>query len=270
MQKGKFNIPLILGILFLLLAVFFLILHLSDTSTTPESDTLPLVEEEEEEAPEPEAVQEKLPEEEEEEDEPYVSPIDFEALWAINTDICAWLEIPGMEISAPIVNRAGDNSYYLRRDSDGNTASNGSYFIEDYNSIDFTDPVTVVYGHNMRSGAMFGKLQEYYSNAEFFAEYNTFTVYTPEAQYDYQIFAAVPYSNSHILYYHNFNQFAVLQAFLDEVYSTRSLIANFDTSVEIQEGDQIVIFSVCLDGDNTQRYLVMGVYHVDSAINADN
>ncbi len=265
MQGIKKGPLMILGGVLLALAAVFAVLQLSSSPATPVTESIPEESSDiDEEDTEQEAeIQEEVPESLTEEtltvEEPYISPIDFEALWEINSDICAWLEIPGMDISAPIVNREGDNSYYLRRDSDGNSSSNGSFFIEDYNSIDFTDPVTVVYGHNMRSGAMFGRLQENYSNAEFFAEYNTFQVYTPDAEYDYQIFAAVPYSNKHILYYHNFSQFPVLEKFLDEVYSTRSLIANFDTSIEIEEGDRIVIFSVCLDGDNTQRYLVMGV-----------
>lgn len=207
-----------------------------------------------------EVVEEIVAEEEASEAEPYVSPIDFAALQEVNPDIFGWLEIPGMDLSEPLLNRAGDNEYYLTRDSDGADSSAGSLFVEDYNSLDFSDPVTVIYGHNMRSGAMFGFLQERFSDSTFFNENRTFTIYLPEGEYEYTVFAAVPYSNEHLLYYHDFTQFSELEAFIEDVYATRSLIANVDTSITIEEGDRIVILSTCLGGDNTQRYLVMGVY----------
>ncbi len=211
-----------------------------------------------------EVVEEPVVEEEsseaEPEPEPYVSPIDFAALQEVNPDIFGWLEIPGMDLSEPLLNRAGDNAYYLTRDSDGANSNAGSLFVEDYNSLDFSDPVTVIYGHNMRSGAMFGFLQERFSDSTFFEANRTFTIYLPEAEYEYTVFAAVPYSDEHLLYYHDFTQFSELESFIEDVYATRSLIANVDTSITIEEGDRIVILSTCLGGDNTQRYLVMGVY----------
>ena len=92
---------------------------------------------------------------------PYVSPIDFASLQKENPDIYAWLYIPGTEFDFPILQRAGDDDYYLTHDSDGNDNSMGAIFSESsYNDGKMDDPATVLYGHQMLAGTMFGKLQQ--------------------------------------------------------------------------------------------------------------
>ena len=63
-------------------------------------------------------------------EEPYVSPIDFASLQAQNPDIYGWLRIPGTEFDFPLVQRQGDDSFYLTHDSDGNESSAGAIFTE--------------------------------------------------------------------------------------------------------------------------------------------
>ena len=71
--------------------------------------------------------------------------IDFAALQAINPDIYAWLEIPGTDISYPVVQHPDDDSYYLRRNSDREYSAGGAIFSEaTYNSTDLNDPVTIL------------------------------------------------------------------------------------------------------------------------------
>lgn len=189
--------------------------------------------------------------------EVYQSPIDFKTLQAENPDICAWLEIPGTKINYPILYREGDNSYYLTRNSDGNSSSEGSIFIEDYNQPDFEDPVVVIYGHNMKSKTMFGELQPYFSDGEWFSQNQTIYAYLPDKTIEYAVFAAVPYSKSHILYYNNFRNERRYHAFFDGIYAIRSLTANFNSDNDPDYGDHVLILSTCLNGDRTQRYLVM-------------
>lgn len=197
----------------------------------------------------------------EEVDETYVSPIDFEALWEINPDIYAWIEIENTVVDYPILNRADDNSYYLRKNIYEEYDSDGVIFTEDYNSLDFNDPVTLIYGHNLASGDMFGSLQEVYTNLETFLENNTVTVYLPDETKQYQIFAAVSYGTKHILYYNDFSDEEVFNAFLEEIYNTRSLNSVIDDSVTVTNTDNLIILSTCLSSSNSSdgRYLVLAV-----------
>ena len=193
-----------------------------------------------------------------EEAAPYVSPVDFESLWAMNEDIYAWLDIPGTDISFPVLQREGDDSYYLRRNSQGEDDMNGVIFTESaYNGRDFSDPATVVYGHHMRSGAMFGQLQETYSSLEGLQEYGEIIIYLPEEEIHYQVFAGIPFSNIHVLYYHDFSKPYIYEAFLEHIRSIRGIDANVSTEIEVSPEDQMLILSTCLQGNNQRRYLVL-------------
>ena len=191
--------------------------------------------------------------------EPYVSPIDFDELQAVNPDICAWLLIDDTNIDFPVLQSQTDDAYYLNHNSDGNYAADGSIFSEhEFNSNDFTDPVTILYGHHQWNGAMFGKLQQYFSDESFWAEDHTLKIYTPEGFLEYGVFAAVPYSSEHILYYHDFTDEYVYQGFFDNILSIRDLSARFNEEYAPEPGDRVLILSTCLIGNNTNRFLVMG------------
>ena len=191
--------------------------------------------------------------------EEYVSPVDFKKIRKETPDVFSWLKIDGTDIDYPVVFREGDNSYYLRRNIFGEYDRNGSLFIEDYNKTDFNDPVTVIYGHHMSSGAMFGKLQEIYTNPETFNKHSKITVYTPEKTLIYRVFCAVPLDNSHILYYHNFDNGLVFEKYFKDIRETRSLMTVYDETITIKPGDRVLMLSTCFETDYSRRYVVMAV-----------
>lgn len=196
---------------------------------------------------------------EEEPGEPYVSPIDFEKLQKENPDIYGWLEVPDTNISYPVLQHPEDDTYYLARDIEGNWKADGSLFTEKtYNGTDLEDPVTVIYGHRMNSGAMFGNMQATYSDPKTFATHTEVIMYLPDKELHYTVFAALPYDKIHILYNYNFRNDSIYRRFFDDVYSTREIGANFNEEVDaVEPGQRILILSTCLMGDRSRRYLVM-------------
>lgn len=186
-------------------------------------------------------------------------PVNWEELHAISEDIYAYIEMPGTKVSYPIVQREGDDSYYLRRDVYGNYSVPGSIFTKyNYNSTDFNDPVTVVYGHAIISdGSMFGSLQSYMQSTTI-DESTTFTIYMPGRQLNYQIFAAVPHDTKHILYYNDFSQEDQFNQYFKNILNTRSLYANINEKYAPKFGDKVVMLYTCLNGEASQRYIVMG------------
>ena len=189
----------------------------------------------------------------------YKSPVDFEKLWEQNEEVHAWLTIPNTDINYPVVQSKTDDAFYLRRGLDGKYSVNGTLFTEKgYNGTEFSDPVTAIYGHDMKSGAMFGRLQEMYSDYESFEANREIIIYLPDSELHYEVFAAVPYSKRHILhYYGSFKQEDTVSEFLEEIYNVRAFSTNYAEDVTVTEDDKILLLSTCLQGDISKRYLVL-------------
>ncbi|MCF0137014.1 MAG: class B sortase [Oscillospiraceae bacterium] len=187
-----------------------------------------------------------------------VIPVDFEELWGINKDIYAWISIPDTDISYPIVQRDGDNNFYVRRSEAGVYYSGGCIYTEDFNKKDFSDPLTVVYGHNLRSGRMFAQLNSF-SDPEFFKEHKYIYVFLPDRALVYDIFAAVPYKSWHLLSNVDMNDPEVRAEFFGDIMGILDTKANFRNLQPDYENDRFIALSTCLEGNNTQRFLVFGV-----------
>ena len=75
-----------------------------------------------------------------------------------NEDVIAYIYFPEANISYPIV-QGSDNTKYLNTNIWGEYSANGSIFLDSTNTNDFSDTSSVIYGHHMRNGGMFGSLE---------------------------------------------------------------------------------------------------------------
>ncbi len=105
-----------------------------------------------------------------------VSGYDFEKLRETNGDIYAWITVPGTQIDYPVLQSDTDN-YYLEKNLDHTKGYPGCIYSNSCNSREFTDLLTVLYGHNMKNGSMFGSLHDY-EQEEFFRENREIIIYT--------------------------------------------------------------------------------------------
>ena len=117
--------------------------------------------------------------------------LDWNALWEQNEDIYAWIYIPNTNIDYPVLQHATDDTYYLEYNLDGSKGRPGCIYSEHkYNSKDFMDFNTALYGHNMRVGTMFATLHNF-EDSTFFNENRYIYIYLPDGTvYVYDIFAA--------------------------------------------------------------------------------
>ncbi len=95
--------------------------------------------------------------------------IDFEALQAVNKDVIGWIFIEGTEVNYPIL-LGVNNQQYLFQSYEKKYTVAGSIFLDYRCGADFEDARTVIYGHNMKNGMMFGKLDRY-QKADYLAEH---------------------------------------------------------------------------------------------------
>lgn len=183
--------------------------------------------------------------------------IDFDALKELNPDIYAWIEIPGTAVDYPIVQSPTDDSYYLDHTIEGAAGYPGSIYTEGVNAKDFSDFNTLIYGHDMRDGSMFKSLHDY-QDESFLKEHPYVYVYLPEGRLTYRIFAAVVYSDRHIMNTFDFDVADERQAFLDSL-DTGDGRNVFDDTVEVTPEDHIITLSTCIGDESTRRFLVEAV-----------
>ena len=113
-----------------------------------------------------------------------------EAEWdmsEISKDVVAWITIDGTNIDYPIM-QGHDNSEYLNKDPFGNYSLSGSIFLDSRNSPDFSDPYSLVYGHHMDYGKMFGALDDFADN-NYFDNHRTGTLTIGNSVYTLEFFA---------------------------------------------------------------------------------
>lgn len=188
--------------------------------------------------------------------------VDFESLWETNTDICAWIFVPGTQVNYPVLYHAAAtdpyDSYYLEHTVEQTPGLPGAIYIEPCNTADFTDANTVIYGHHMKNGTMFASL-DYFLDDAFMEENQYAYIVTPEKNMVYQIFAAVVYDDRHIMSNFDFENTADYQSFLDSITANSNTKDVFREDVEVSTEDRMITMSTCVKGQDDKRLLVMGV-----------
>ena len=204
------------------------------------------------------------------EPDPIVEPDGMEATFAKYKDVYAWIDIPefktalgtSTDLSYPVAQHPSDRSFYLNRDLDGNNSKTGTLFTEavvegkTINGKDLNDPVTVIYGHNMANRTMFGGLQTFLSKMDFSQQHLVY-MYQKDRRVTYQIVGGVQYDLSHIIYYHDFSNDEVFNSFFDQLWKETDGTTNLDRANKPVAGDKVLILSVCKNGDDNHRYLVV-------------
>ena len=83
--------------------------------------------------------------------------LSFGQLRDINPDVCGWLTLDGTAIDYPVV-QGESNFTYLNTDVYGSFALAGSIFLDVDCDADLSGRYSLIYGHHMENGRMFGDL----------------------------------------------------------------------------------------------------------------
>jgi len=184
--------------------------------------------------------------------------IDWEALQDQNPDIYAWIYVPGTNIDYPVLQHPEDKSYYLNHNIDGSEGYPGCIYTQNVNKKDWTDPNTVIYGHNMNNGSMFHDLHKF-EDAVFFDETQYLYIYTPERTLVYEIFASYPFSNIDLIMCFDYSTPEALLIYFDGIWTNRSMMSHFRDSIVLYGDSRIITMSTCIGGQPDMRYLVQAV-----------
>lgn len=176
----------------------------------------------------------------------------FQKLRRQNKDVVGWLSIDGL-VDEAVVQR--DNSYYLKRDYLGYHNVNGAIFLEESCDITKRRPYTLtLYGHNMKTGAMFGGLRKY-ENVAYYKQNPFITFDTAYEQGRYVVFASslvklTPGSHRYV----DFSKLnsSIISCREDAIQKLKDY-SSLTTGVDVQPQDQLLLLVTCVDDDRERR-----------------
>ena len=168
------------------------------------------------------------------------------------SDAVGWLTIPNTLIDYPFV-QANDNNHYLHTDLDQRWSQAGTIFMDYRNSNDFSDFNTIIFGHNMKNGSMFGSMQKF-DNPGFFDSNKTGTIFLADMTYELEIIAfAVIKPDDTGIYNPYITTEADRIAFLDYVKS----VARHYRYADITPDDRFITLSTCNYEFNDARMVII-------------
>lgn len=180
------------------------------------------------------------------------SKVDFDMIWQTCPDVVGWIKLEDSVIDYPVV-QGDDNEFYLNHLADGTPNETGSIMMDSANSGDFSDTVTILHGHHMRSGAMFGNIVDY-DDEEYYRAHDRIRLYTPSGDYDVAVFAAFSVNGYTFGYPTSFSDEVEFNKFIRKALSSTP----YKTDIEVSYGDRLLMLSTCTYSFEGERYIVLG------------
>lgn len=185
--------------------------------------------------------------------------VDCKKLAQINPDFVGWLYVEALpDISYPMVHYK-DNDFYLHRTFEKQDNFAGTIFTDCQNKRNLGDSNTIIYGHNMKNGSMFGSIHSF-EDETFFDGHPYIYVYTENERLTYEIYEAAKFTDVYIPSEYVISSKDDRDQFLADVrekVSDNKLHVRED--MEIGEDDRLITLSTCVSGERNHRYLVIGV-----------
>lgn len=170
-----------------------------------------------------------------------------------NSDVLGWITIPDTVISYPVL-QAQDNDYYLKHTWQKESSIVGSVFMDCRSKAELTDFNTIIYGHNMRDGSMFGTMSDYLE-LEHWREHPSVYLVCGGVAYRYDIFAAYEASVTGPVYQFEERDEAGREAFIAECLRLSAI----DTGIVPTADDTVLTLSTCTGRGYQNRWVVQAV-----------
>ena len=176
----------------------------------------------------------------------------FQQLLSMNPDVCAWLTIDNTNIDYPVV-QGKDNFEYLNMDILGEEATAGSIFLDYQNNREFRDFYSILMGHHMQGGKMFGDVG-LFVDEDFFQKNHTGTIYLPDRIFELEIVAILSAdAYDQTLYRIKWDTAEEKEQLLAHIMET----ALFTRGEPLAPEDQLLALSTCSSSYTNARYLLI-------------
>ncbi len=192
--------------------------------------------------------------------------IDISTLREKNSDIFAWLYIPGTAINCPVLQSEQSDTFYEDHNADGEEDNAGAVYIELANLTSMCDFNTVLHGKTGADGSgLFADLYRF-ADPDFFKDHEYAYLYLDGNVLTYEIFAAYERENTSLIRTYDFTYLSGCQQFLDDLYGTRDMAMNLREGWENVNAYNYVITLTTQKTENAEKqFVVMAVLVQDEA-----
>ena len=185
--------------------------------------------------------------------------IDLNALREENEDVIGWIFIPDTKINYPLLQWT-DNTFYLDHTWTQSNNASGSIFMEYQNSPDFSDFNTIIYGHNMRNGTMFGSLHNY-RRPNYWKNHPYVYIVNDHGVFRFDVFAAQSASTQSVIYGLGIESDQRKEEFIRFARD----YSFFETDIVPTAEDRILTLSTCTGSGHTNRWVVLSVLNDEAS-----
>lgn len=183
---------------------------------------------------------------------------DLAPVFALNQSAVGWIKIDGTGVDYPVM-QTSNNDYYLNHNFNQEEDNNGSIYLDKDCSIWPRTQNLLIYGHNMKSGKMFGSLKKY-KDESFYKDHSTIQFDTLYEKGTYQImyvFNEVIHDESEVVFkYYQFINANSSEEF-DSYMKEMEQMALYDTGVKAHYGDALITLSTCDYTKNSDRFVIV-------------
>ena len=166
--------------------------------------------------------------------------------------VVGWLKMDDLE--EPVVQK--DNSYFLNRDATGKKNPNGALFLDESISLRTRPYTLVIYGHNMKSGEMFGRLRKFQESPVFYG-HRILTFDTIYEDGKYALFAAgelglIPGVGNYV----DFSAlFSVDTGLRRQAIRQLEQASVCGSAIDVKPEDQLLLLLTCTSDDDHRTFL---------------
>ena len=190
--------------------------------------------------------------------------IDLEKIRALNDDVIAWIYMRDTGISYPVL-QGRDNDYYLFRTYEKEYLVAGSIFMDAACNKNFTDSHTIVYGHNMYNGSMFGGLDKF-KTEEYRDQHPYIYILLPDGKWNkYEIYS---YYTADITD-GTFTLFNEDEAEYNRYISLTTQKNVYSNTEAPASGERILTLSTCTEDSNDYKRNVIQAKYVETLDNLE-
>ncbi|MFP3156146.1 class B sortase [Lachnospiraceae bacterium ZAX-1] len=210
-------------------------------------------------AAESEVAEEQVEPTKEIEQKPREILMDYIGNYAENKDFVGWISIADTSINYPVMQSLEQYDYYLTHDFYKNEDINGSIFLDTRNRFADRDMNLIIYGHNMKSGLMFGSLSKY-ADRDYWLAHKTIQFDTLYEKGTYDIVAVclstIAYQDEDTFRFYNFIN-PDSQENLDAYRNNINNMNIFGEAVDITANDQLLTITTCNYFDEDGRLFLV-------------